>query len=116
MPGPTLITDGSLSPTVNLQQLSALIWFLPLTSANFSGTPAGSVNSECNAICFGPVSAASPGRRNRRLGTRSSLSFAAGEWFRTLSPIEPAIVRMMSFSVQKTIQGAELVGALARYF
>ena len=116
MPGPMLMIDGNLSPSVILQQLSSLIWLLPLVPAILAGNRTDPAYRECNAIWVGSVSAASPGRRDRRLGTPGNWSFAAGEWFRTLSPIEPAIVRVMSFGAQKTIQGAEFAGSLTRYF
>lgn len=116
MPGPMLMIDGILSPTVILQQLSPLIWLLPLVPATFTGNSTGLANSECNAIWVGSVTAATPGRRNSRLGTPGRFFFIAGEWFRTLSPVEPVVVRVMSFGAQKAIQGAEFAGALARYF
>jgi hypothetical protein len=116
MPGPMLMIDGILSPAVILQQLSVLIWLLPLVPATFAGHTAGPAYSECNAIWVGSVTAASPGRRKRHLGAPRGLNFTAGEWFRTLSPIEPVIVRVMSFGAQKAIQGAEFAGALTKYF
>ena len=76
----------------------------------------GLANSECNAIWVGSVTAATPGRRNSRLGTPGRFFFIAGEWFRTLSPVEPVVVLVMSFGAQNAIQGAEFAGALARYF
>ena len=116
MPGQTLISDGFLSPTVGLQQLSAKSWFLPLKPASLAGRRAGSAVIECSTHQEGPATSAPPGRRNHRLGDPQGLSFSAGEWFRAVSPIEPLAVRVVIFGAQKMVQGAELAGALTRYF
>ena len=116
MPGPKLMIDGNLSPTVILQQLRALVWPLPIVSSPPVGDTSDLANSECNAIKVGSVSAATPGRRNCRLGATGGFNSTAGFTLRAFTLIEPAIVCVSSFWARNSIWGVGIARALPRDF